>query len=214
MFFMSCGTTHIFYQKNKTVNSALMSSKEPYHVKLVNSPGINMGNWRLDALSVSPNGCYLALGSSQFISPMKNSKSKLEIYDLNAKQMKYTFYTSVLKQKFKINNLTDYGTNIYVLHPHKLGFKNDNILVIQVQPYACEDSIPLDALLEIDLTTGTALSADLVDRGDFTVINSLPSKARNTFDIREGKMYVDGKILTGMPTGLTNSVHDEVKVGN
>ncbi|TDU40340.1 hypothetical protein BXY82_2387 [Gelidibacter sediminis] len=212
-FLLSCGTTRIYYLKNKTVNSALMSNRQPFRANVLNEPAIQMGNWRLDALSVSPDGRYLALGSSQIKSPLNDSKSKLEIYDVNLKQMKYTFYTNDLKQKFRINNDTDYGSIFYMLHPYKLGFRDGKTLVIQVQPYADAESIPMDALLEIDVVSGAALSAKLVDRGDFTVINSLPSKTNNTFEIRDGKMFVDGNQLTDMPTGLS-SPHDEVKIGN
>ena len=210
---MSCGTTQIYYQKNKEVRSALMSNKQPFKVQLLNGPVINMGQWRLDAISVSPDNRYLALASILFTTSAYGAKSKLEIYDTQSRQIKYTYTTADLKQKFRINSSTNYGDLFYMLHAYKLGFKDNKTLMIQVQPYGRSDELPLDAQLVINLDTNTSVSSKLVPRGDYSEITSLPSRSRNVFNIENGKMYVDGKLLINMPIDLTK-LHTEVLLGN
>tara|TARA_R110000850_G_scaffold18580_2_gene56804 strand:+ start:20620 stop:21252 length:633 start_codon:yes stop_codon:yes gene_type:complete len=207
---MSCGTTQIFYLKNDVVQSALMSNKKPFHAKVLNVPSINMGAWRLDDLSVSPDGKYLALASILLKNSIFDSKTKLEVYDLKTNQLKYTYYSSDLKQKLRVNSSINYGDSLKFLQPYKLGFIDNKTLIVQIQPYVNSGVIPKDSQLQINLGTDTAVTAKLVDRGDVSVITALPSKSRNSFEIRRGVMYVDNVVLNRMPTGLSEQTHDEV----
>jgi hypothetical protein len=207
---MSCGTTQIFYLKNDVVQSALMSNKKPFHAKVLNVPSINMGAWRLDDLSVSPDGKYLALASILLKNPIADTKTKLEVYDLKTNQLKYTYTSSDLKQKLTINPSISYGNYLLFLQPYKLGFIDNKTLIIQIQRFYSSDSTPEDLQLQINLETDKALSAKIVTRGDVSVITALPSKSRNSFEIRGGVMYVDNVVLNRMPTGLSEQTHDEV----
>ncbi|WP_339890246.1 hypothetical protein [uncultured Flavobacterium sp.] len=187
-----------------------MSNKKPFHAKVLNVPSINMGAWRLDDLSVSPDGKYLALASILLKNSIFDSKTKLEVYDLKTNQLKYTYYSSDLKQKLRVNSSINYGDSLKFLQPYKLGFIDNKTLIVQIQPYVNSGVIPKDSQLQINLGTDTAVTAKLVDRGDVSVITALPSKSRNSFEIRRGVMYVDNVVLNRMPTGLSEQTHDEV----
>ncbi len=202
----SCDSTRVFYQKNDKVYSALMGNDEPYKATILNAATINMGNWRLDDISVSPDGKYLALASSNWKSPITSSEAKLEIYDLHSNNLKYTYDTADLK-----NLITpDVSDLFYLLHPHKLDFQDKKTLVVQIQPYSSSDGLPQDVVLKIDLNSNKALESKFVDRGDFSSFGIYPAKTDYNFEIINGVMHVNGSPLNGIPTGLEKNNYDAV----
>ena len=67
----------LYYKVNDKVNTALTDDNSPPQRAVPTNVVIDLGNWRLEALSASPNNDFLALG--MFHNNVK--EGKLEIYN-------------------------------------------------------------------------------------------------------------------------------------
>lgn len=211
-FLISCGHTYIYYEKDNRIKAVLTDKRNPPEsVVQLNGPDIDNGSWRLDALSASPDAKFLALAYSQWDS--FSSKAKLEVYDRFGKDLKFTINSEELRQMIETNSGLDYGdpSPFYLFHPFALGYENEKVLIVDVQPYSREDLTAQDVRLKIDLRTkevvGTPVFFSRTNRPSFP---SHRSKTRYDFEVIDGKMYVNGTLLNNMPSGISERHHDEV----
>ncbi|QYA24712.1 hypothetical protein G3I01_04050 [Gramella sp. MT6] len=212
--FTSCGTTYIYYKKDSKVKSAFANKGNPPDRVQTTNVDISIGNWRLDALSASPDAAYLALGMADINNPTSNSNGKLEVYSSFGKTLKYTFNDADLKSMIEGQSDIDYPSSVYAFHPFNLGYENDTILIAHIQPWNSSDLIPQDVELKIDLNTGEAIGVSFFPRTNRPAMPQHPSKNRYNFEVINGEMHVNGNKLNGMPTGLDPDLHDEVTLKN
>ena len=208
--FSSCGTTYIYYQKGKTVKSAFANKGNPPDRVQATNVDIGIGNWRLDALSASPDANYLALGMADINSPTSNSNGKLEVYSNFGARKIYTFNDADLKSMIEGESDVDYPNSVYAFHPFDLGYENDTVLIAHIQPWNSSDLIPQDVELRIDLKTGEAISVSFFPRTNRPAMPQHDSKNKFNFEVINGEMFVNGNKLNGMPSGLDPDNHDEV----
>ena len=208
-----CGSQILFYKINNEVNSALSDTKNPPKKATPTNLNIQLGNWRLDAISASPNGGqYLALG---FLSlPSHSLEGKLEIYKNFGKLISKTFDNNQLRKLIENSSEHKYGNTPFTFHPYALGYESDNILIIHLEVTDLVSAQVEEVDLFIDLLTNK------VDRTsvffDSTAPRPFPvhaSKTKYNFEVINGEMFVNGNKLAGLPKGIDKKLHDEVTVG-
>lgn len=212
-FLSSCGSTYIYYKKDAKVKSAFANKGNPPQTVQQTNVDISIGNWRLDALSVSPDGTHLALGMAQLNSPTRNSNGKLEVYSDFGRNLKYTFKDADLKRMIESKADLEYPDAVYAFHPFNVGYENKNILIAHIQPWSSSDAIPQDVALKIDLKTGKAVGVQFFPRTGRPPMPQHASKDKYNFEVINGEMFVNGQKLNGMPSGLDPKLHDEVTLG-
>ncbi|HKJ48629.1 MAG TPA: hypothetical protein VJ973_06040 [Christiangramia sp.] len=209
----SCGSTYIYYKKDSQVKSALAKKGNPPDRVQSTNVNINIGNWRLDALSASPDAVHLGLGMAEFNDPTSNSNGKLEIYSDFGRKLKYSFDDADLKRMIEKKSSLEYPDAVYAFHPFNIGYENDNILIAHIQPWTTSDATPQDVGLKIDLRTGKAISVEFFQRTGRPPMPEHSSKNKYNFEVVNGELLVNGQKLNGMPTGLDEKLHDEVTLG-
>lgn len=210
----SCGSTFIYFKKDDSVKSAVSDKGNPPDRVQLTNINIDLGNWRLDALSASPKADYLALGMAQINNPTSNSNGKLEIYSNFGRTLKYTFNDSDLKNMIESKANLTYPSAVYAFHPFNLGYENNKILIAHIQPWTTSDLTPQDVGLKIDLETGEAVSVEFFPRTSRPALPEHESKNKFNFEVINGEMFVNGKKLNGMPAGIDPDLHDEVTTKN
>ena len=101
------------------------------------------------------------------------------------------------------------------MNPYELGYQNDSILIVHIQPISSIDTTLKDVEMKIDLKTqlvvGTPIFFIRTQRPSFPVHRS---KTKYNFTVMNGEMFVDGKKILGLPNNIdSNSLtHDEVAV--
>ncbi|MCH4822271.1 hypothetical protein ML462_03715 [Gramella lutea] len=214
VIFTSCGSTFIYFKKDNRVKSAISDKGNPPESVQLTNINIDLGNWRLDALSASPKADYLALGMAEINSPTSNSNGKLEIYSNFGRTLKYTFKDSDLKSMIESQADLTYPSAVYAFHPFNLGYENNKILIAHIQPWTTSDLTPQDVGLKINLETGKAVSVEFFPRTARPALPEHGSKNKFDFEVINGEMFVNGKKLNGMPSGIDPDLHDEVTAYN
>ena len=209
-FLTSCGSTYIYYKKDNSVKSALSNKGNPPDRVQLTNIDINIGDWRLDALSASPEADYLALGMADINSPTSNSNGKLQVYSNFGQNLKYTFDDDDLKSMIEAESNITYPAQVYAFHPYNLGYENNDVLIAHIQPWTSSDLTPQDVGLKIDLKTGKAISVDFFPRTSRPAMPQHDSKNKYNFEVINGEMFVNGNKLAGMPSGIDPDLHDEV----
>lgn len=200
----------LYYKVNDEVNTALTDDKNPPQRAVTTNVVIDLGNWRLEALSASPNNDFLAL--SMFDSAA--SKGKLEIYNRFGQGLNRIFQNQDLKSMIESSTGTTYPSSVDAMVPYGLGYQTDSILIVHVQPQS-SGARPLDVEMKIDLVTqqvvGMPIFFNSSQRPSFPVH---PSKTLYTFEVINGEMFVNGIKMAGLPNNIdpNPSLHDEVAV--
>ncbi len=203
----------LYYKVNDKVNTALTDDNSPPQRAVPTNVVIDLGNWRLEALSASPNNDFLALG--MFDNAGTPKKGKLEIYNRFGQSLNRIFDNDDLKSMILSNTSgTQYPSDV-AMNPFELGYQNDSILIVHIQPIFSSDSTLLDVEMKIDLKTelvvGTPIFFNRTQRPSFPVH---PSKTQYNFTVMNGEMLVDGDKIVGLPNNIDPdpSHHDEVAV--
>ncbi len=201
----------LYYKVNDKVNTALTDDNSPPQRAVPTNVVIDLGNWRLEALSASPNNDFLTLG--MFHNNVK--EGKLEIYNRFGQSLNRIFDNDDLKSMILSNTSgTQYPSDV-AMNPFELGYQNDSILIVHIQPISSIDTITKDVEMKIDLKTqqvvGTPIFFIRTQRPSFPVHTS---KTQYSFKVMNGKMFVDGKKILGLPNNIdsNSSTHDEVAV--
>lgn len=201
----------LYYKVNDKVNTALTDDNSPPQRAVPTNVVIDLGNWRLEALSASPNNDFLALG--MFHNNVK--EGKLEIYNRFGQSLNRIFDNDDLISMILSNTSgTQYPSDV-AMNPYELGYQNDSILIVHIQPISSIESITKDVEMKIDLKTqqvvGTPIFFIRTQRPSFPVHTS---KTQYSFKVMNGKMFVDGKKILGLPNNIdsNSSTHDEVAV--
>ena len=201
----------LYYKVNDKVNTALTDDNSPPQRAVPTNVVIDLGNWRLEALSASPNNDFLALGMSH----NNVEKGKLEIYNRFGQSLNRIFDNDDLISMILSNTSgTQYPSDV-AMNPFELGYQNDSILIVHIQPISSIDTITKDVEMKIDLKTqlvvGTPIFFIRTQRPSFPVH---PSKTQYNFTVMNGEMFVDGNKMVGLPNNIDPdpSHHDEVAV--
>ncbi len=201
----------LYYKVNDKVNTALTDDNSPPQRAVPTNVVIDLGNWRLEALSASPNNDFLALG--MFHNNVK--EGKLEIYNRFGQSLNRIFDNDNLISMILSNTSgTQYPSDV-AMNPFELGYQNDSILIVHIQPISSIDTTLKDVEMKIDLKTqlvvGTPIFFIRTQRPSFPVHRS---KTKYNFTVMNGEMFVDGKKILGLPNNIdSNSLtHDEVAV--
>ncbi len=202
----------LYYKVNDKVNTALTDDNSPPQRAVPTNVVIDLGNWRLEALSASPNNDFLALG---MIDDSMPKKGKLEIYNRFGQSLNRIFDNDDLISMILSNTSgTQYPSDV-AMNPFELGYQNDSILIVHIQPISSIDTTLKDVEMKIDLKTqlvvGTPIFFIRTQRPSFPVHTS---KTQYSFKVMNGEMFVDGKKILGLPNNIdSNSLtHDEVAV--
>jgi len=208
-----CGTSiALYYKVNDKVNTALTDVNSPPQRAVPTNVIIDLGNWRLETLSASPNNDFLALGMFDNASTPK--EGKLEIYNRFGQSLNRIFDNQDLISMIESSTNASYPINV-AMNPFELGYQNDSILIVHIQPISSIDSTPLDVEMKIDLKTqqvvGTPIFFKRTQRPSFPVH---PSKTQYNFTVMNGEMFVDGNRMVGLPGNIDPdpTLHDEVAV--
>lgn len=209
-----CGTSiALYYKVNDKVNTALTDTNSPPERAVPTNVIIDLGNWRLEALSASPNNDFLALG--MFDNAGTPKKGKLEIYNRFGQSLNQIFNNDELKSMIESSTTATYPSSGVAMNPYELGYQNDSILIVHIQPIFSSDSTLLDVEMKIDLRTqkvvGAPIFFDRTQRPSFPVH---PSKTQYNFTVVNGEMLVEGNTMVGLPNNIDPdpSHHDEVAV--
>lgn len=207
---ISCGTTQVYYTHNNSVKSALAHKGNPPSSVTHLNTDIDLGNWDLSALSASPDSEYLALGMVKLTSPREDSESKYEIYSSSGGTLEYTYDDEDIKEMIEDNSDGEYPPGVYLFYPIAFGYENDSILIMHIQPHYLGESLPQDVRLKINLRTNEVVgNAEFFSRTNRPPFPTHASKTKYNFEVINGKMYVNGTRLQGMPSGI-GELHDEV----
>jgi hypothetical protein len=209
-----CGTSiALYYKVNDKVNTALTDENSPPERAVTTNVIIDLGNWRLEALSASPNNDFLALG--MFNDSGSQDEGKLEIYNRFGQSLNRIFTNQNLIDMIESSTTATYPSSGVAMNPFALGYQDDSILIVHIQPIFSNDSTLLDVEMKIDLKTelvfGTPIFFKRTQRPSFPVH---PSKTQYDFTVMNGEMFVDGDKIDGLPNNIDPdpSLHDEVAV--
>ena len=209
-----CGTSiALYYKVNDKVNTALTDVNSPPERAVTTNVIIDLGNWRLEALSASPNNDFLALG--MFNDSGSQDEGKLEIYNRFGQSLNRIFNNQDLIDMIESSTTATYPSSGVAMNPFELGYQDDSILIVHIQPIFSNDSTLLDVEMKIDLKTelvvGTPIFFKRTQRPSFPVH---PSKTQYDFTVMNGEMFVDGDKIDGLPNNIDPdpSLHDEVAV--
>ncbi len=204
-----CDSQFLYYKVDNEVRSALTNDKNPPTTARETNVKIDLGNWRLYVMSVSPNNDYLAFGFLNQDSGT-NMRGKLEIYGKYGKVLKRTFTNEQLKKLIEDGADLMYPLDVYAFHPFALGYENNKVLIVHIQPYST-GLTPQNVELKINLETNKLVSAPLFfSRNQSRPFPAHASKNRFNFSVTDGEMFVNGNKLNGLPKNIDENLHDEV----
>lgn len=170
---------------------------------------MDLGNWNLEFMSLSPNGGLLALG-------LRNDSNPAEGI-LDAKVMIYNIYRGVLlqewneamfKQLIETNANLSYPSQLVDFNPRNLAWMNNNELLVNIQPIIAGtgiDGLPEDVALVIQYTDTTLTQGpDFYPRTDPSPITAPDHPQKTTFssENQNGDILVAGSAINGLTGGI------------
>lgn len=140
-------------------------------------------------------------------------KGKLEIYRSSGTSLVQTFSDKALGDMIESSANITYPANVNAFIPYKLGYENNHILIVYIQPQRTGDATPGDAGLKINLQTNKASgTTEFFERTNRPPLPEHPSKKIYQFEVKNVEMFVNGQKLQKLASGLDEDLHDEVTI--
>ena len=220
-----CGSSYLYYttinsnDQPETVGSALLENRIPPSNANQSNVSIDVQgteDWRLDALAASPTSGFLSLGFIDINNPVSDSNGKLEIYRNFGGALVFSYDDDDLKNMIIQASDDDvtYPDSVYAFHPYRLGYQDDNTLMVHIQPQSTGGSPLSNVELKISLNNGAVDgSAVFFNRGAQRPMPVHPENNRYNFSVVNGVMQLDGQVVDGIPGNLAKTLHDQTVVG-
>jgi hypothetical protein len=208
----------IAFQEGSQVKWAGLENVAPGSTTKINNV-TSLGNWNLEFLTLSPNGGILAIGLRRDQNVTSGVlDTKVIVFNIYQNVKLAEWDESDFKQLIENNANLSYPGQLVDFNPRNLSWMNNNELLINIQPIIAGtgiEPIPQDVALVVDYRNGNLTQGpDFYDRTAASPITAPnhPQKTAFTSENRNGTVYVDGKVVNGLPTDI--NLFDFVYLGS